>query len=218
MAAGQFVTVEGSDYTFIAEGLDLEHGLHKGVFLQRDYPGKARTEIIVAEAASLPTLNPERALTAEFFNGYNYLLDKSRRQDITLKFKHMVLQLENEEAQESYRRKAETTLALGMSDDPKDVAEYQWRITTPIATLLLALIAVPLSRSAPRESRFRSFFLALAIYIGLLSLTAVLRTGIEQETVSRIPGMWSAHAATAILLLLLVNAPQLARLRRRRAA
>lgn len=218
MAAGQFVTVEGSDYTFIADGLDLEQGLHKGVFLQRDYPDKARAEIIVAESASLPALNPERALTAEFFNGYNYLLDTSRRQDVTLKFKHMTLRLENDEAQESYRRKAETTLALGMSDDPKDAAEYQWRITTPLATLLLALIAVPLSRSAPRESRFRSFFLALAIYVGLLSLTAVLRTGIEQETVPRLPGMWSAHAATAVLLLLLVNAPHVTRLRRGRRA
>jgi hypothetical protein len=33
--------------------------------------------------------------------------------------------------------------ALALSGDPKDTAEYQWRLTTPLATLLLALIAAP---------------------------------------------------------------------------
>jgi len=209
MSSGEFVVMEGSDYTFIARDIDLEQGLHKGVFLQKDHVGKGRSEIIVAESAALPTLNPGQALTAEFFNGYNYLLDKKEKQDITLQFKHMIVRLPNEEAQASYRRKAETTLQLSKSDLPKDIAEYQWRITTPLATLLLALLAVPLGRSAPRESRFRSFFIALGIYIALLSLTSVMRTAIEQETVGRFPGLWSAYAAGGVLLLLLVNPPRL---------
>jgi lipopolysaccharide export system permease protein len=119
--------------------------------------------------------------------------------------------LANEEAREQYRRKAETTLNLSYSEEPKDIAEYQWRITTPLATLLLALVAVPLGRTAPRESRLRSFFMALAIYIGLLSLTAVMRTGIEQGTVPRFPGLWAAHAVVAVILVLLVNPLRLRR-------
>ncbi len=218
MAAGEFVNMEGSDYTFIAEGLDLERGLHKGIFMQRHYPGKGREEIIIAESAALPTLNPGQALTAEFHNGYNYLLDKRKRQDITLKFNRMEVSLANEEAREQYRRKAETTLNLSLSPEPKDIAEYQWRITTPLATLLLALVAVPLGRTAPRESRLRSFFIALGIYIGLLSLTAVMRTGIEQGTVPRFPGLWAAHAVVAVILVLLVNPPRLRRSRRARNA
>ena len=45
-----------------------------------------------------------------------------------------------------------------------------------LATILLALIAVPLARSAPRESRFRNFSLALVVYVALFSMTSVLRT------------------------------------------
>jgi lipopolysaccharide export system permease protein len=77
-----------------------------------------------------------------------------------------------------------------------------------VATLLLALLAVPLGRTAPRESRFRSFFLALAIYIGLLSLNAVMRTGIEQGNIPRFPGMWTISAAGVVLLTLLVSPPR----------
>jgi len=211
MATGEFVNMEGSDYIFIADDIDLEQGLHKGVFLQKDHRDGTRSEIIVAEAASLPVLNPNEPLKAEFFNGYNYLLDNRKRRDVTLRFKHMVVQLPNEEAEAQYRRKAERTETLAKSTRPKDIAEYQWRITTPLATVLLALMAVPLGRSAPRESRFRSFFIALGVYVGLFSLTSIMRTWIEQEKLGAVPGMWAGYAVFAVVLVLLVRPPRLRR-------
>ena len=211
MATGEFVNLDGSDYVFIAKDIDLERGLHKGVFLQKSHNNNERSEIIVAESASLPTLNPGHATQAEFYNGYNYLLDNRERQDMTLKFKELVVRLANEEAQERYRRKAETTVKLANSSEPKDIAEYQWRITTPLATILLALIAVPLARSAPRESRFRNFSFALLVYIALFSMVSILRTWIEQGKLGAIPGLWSAYVLQAMLLVILVTQPRLKR-------
>jgi len=211
MATGEFVNLDGSDYVFIAKDVDLERGLHKGVFLQKSHNNNERSEIIVAESASLPTLNPGHATQAEFYNGYNYLLDNRERQDMTLKFKELVVRLANEEAQERYRRKAETTVKLANSSEPKDIAEYQWRITTPLATILLALIAVPLARSAPRESRFRNFSFALLVYIALFSMVSILRTWIEQGKLGAIPGLWSAYVLQAMLLVILVTQPRLKR-------
>lgn len=208
MATGEFVNMDGSDYTFIAKGIDLEQGLHKGVFLHKNHPKLGRTEIIVAESASLPTLNPTHASQAEFYNGYNYILDNRGRQDVTLKFREMIVRTANEAAQERYRRKAETTTNLSLSTEPKDIAEYQWRITTPLATILLALIAVPLARSAPRESRFRNVFIALGVYIALFSMTSVLRTWIEQEKLGAMPGLWTAYVAEALILAFLVRGPR----------
>ena len=126
-------------------------------------------------------------------------------------FKELVVQLPNEEAQEKYRRKAETTLNLAQSDDPKDIAEYQWRITTPLATILLALIAVPLARSAPRESRFRNVSIALVAYIALFAMISVLRTFIEQGKLGAIPGLWTAYVLQAVLLVVLVTQPRMKR-------
>ena len=139
------------------------------------------------------------------------MLDNRGTQDITLEFKHMTVRLPNEAAQERYRRKAETTINLAMSQDPKDVAEYQWRITTPLATVLLALIAVPLARSAPRESRSRNFFIALGVYVALFSMTSVLRTWIEQEKLGALPGLWTAYVIEGLLLVVLVSQPWLRR-------
>ncbi len=211
MSADEFVMMDGSDYTFIAQDIDLERGLHEGVFLQKDYDAEARSEIIIAESAAMPALNPGQAAQATFYNGYNYLLDNSGRTDVTLKFKELVVQLPNEEAQEKYRRKAETTLNLSQSSNPKDVAEYQWRISTPLATILLALIAVPLARSAPRESRLRNVSIALLAYITLFSMVSVLRTFMEQGTLGAIPGLWTAYALQAGLLAVLMTFPRMKR-------
>jgi lipopolysaccharide export system permease protein len=211
MAAGEFFTMGSSDYTFIAKSLDIEKGLHHGVFLQKNHPRENRTEIIVAKTAAMPTLNPGQAMQANFYNGYNYILDDQKQQDITVKFKELVVRLSNEEAQEKYRRKAETTVNLSLSDEPKDIAEYQWRITTPLATVLLALIAVPLARSAPRESRFRNTSIAVVAYIGLFAFVSVLRTMIEQGKLGPMPGLWGAYFIQAIILIVLVTQPRLKR-------
>jgi lipopolysaccharide export system permease protein len=43
MAGGRFVTLESENFTtFIADGLDLNQGLHKGVFMQRNFQGERR--------------------------------------------------------------------------------------------------------------------------------------------------------------------------------
>jgi lipopolysaccharide export system permease protein len=211
ISANEFVNMDGSDYTFIASGVDIEKGLHKGVFLQKNYEGKARAEIIVAESAAMPTLNPNQASRATFYNGYNYMLDREKRQDLTVKFDELVVRLPNQEAQQKYRRKAETTATLSRSEDLRDIAEYQWRITTPLATILLALIAVPLARSAPRESRFRNFTIALLSYIALFALVSVLRTFIEQGRLAPMPGLWIAYVLQLAFLIVLVTQPRLKR-------
>lgn len=211
MSANEFVNMGGSDYTFIAGDIDLDKGLHRDVFLQRTYKKQGRSEIIVAQAAAMPTLNPGQATRATFYDGHNYLLDKRSSQDMTVKFREMVVHLPNEEAEQKYRRKAETTLNLSRSERPRDIAEYQWRISTPLATILLALIAVPLARSAPRESRFRNVSIAILSYIALFATVSILRTFIEQGRLAAIPGLWAAYAIQAAVLVVLVTQPRMKR-------
>ena len=105
-------------------------------------------------------------------------------------------------------------VAKGIQNSVKPWSRMSQRptsFTTPLATILLALIAVPLSRSAPRESRFRNFALALVVYVALFSMTSVLRTWIEQDKLGALPGLWSAYIIETLLLILLVTQPRLKR-------
>jgi lipopolysaccharide export system permease protein len=48
---------------------------------------------------------------------------------------------------------AKTTRELLRSSAPVDRAELQWRLSVPISVVVLAILAVPLTRSSPREGR-----------------------------------------------------------------
>ena len=64
-----------------------------------------------------------------------------------------------------YKVKSATTVTLMQSPVPVDRAEFQWRMSTPLSALLLALAAIPLSRSRPRQGRYAKMLLAIGIFI-----------------------------------------------------
>lgn len=86
-------------------------------------------------------------------------------------------------------------------------AEWQWRLSLPVFTLVLALLAVPLSQTNPRRGRFAKIipaFIPTIIYLGSL---VVLRGKIADGSFSPDIGMWSVHAlfTSAALVLMWWN-------------
>ena len=214
MATGEFVTIGSGDYVFIADDVDMDSGRHQRVFLQRQAEDGSRAELIYAESAELPTLNLDQGMTARFYNGVNYSLDNQAQRDVSMVFEKLTIRLPPSEARERYRRRAQSTASLSTSTDPKDIAEYQWRLTTPMATILLSLIAVPLARSRPREPRTRGFLTAMGAYLLLFSVSSITRTAIEEGRMGAIPGIWAAYAFFALFLMILLYPPRMPRWRR----
>lgn len=71
-------------------------------------------------------------------------------------------------------------------------AEYQWRLSTPVSTLLLALLAIPISRSRPRKGRYARMLLALVVYALYFSLLDISRSWVQQslaDTIWWVPGL-----------------------------
>ncbi len=97
-----------------------------------------------------------------------------------------------------YKVKSATTKNLWQSSDPTGQAEFQWRLSTPVSALLLALAAIPLSRSRPRQGRYAKMLLALVIYSVYFFLLDVSRSWVEQGSSAYIwwvPGLLSLVVA-----------------------
>ncbi len=102
----------------------------------------------------------------------------------------------------SYMVKAASTNKLRQSSDSIDRAEFQWRLSTPVSALLLALAAIPLSRSQPRKGRYARMLLALGIYAVYFNLLDVSRSWVEQGSSNYIwwvPGLLSLVVASLYL-------------------
>jgi lipopolysaccharide export system permease protein len=69
---------------------------------------------------------------------------------------------------------------------------YKVKSATPVSALLLALAAIPLSRSRPRQGRYAKMLMALGIYAIYFNLLDVSRSWVEQGSSSYIwwvPGL-----------------------------
>jgi len=81
-----------------------------------------------------------------------------------------------------YKSKSSPSRVILASGDNVDRAEWQWRLSTPVSTLLLALLAIPLSRGRPRQGPYARILVALAIYAVYFNVLDVNRTWVEQGT------------------------------------
>ena len=94
---------------------------------------------------------------------------------------------------------------LQNSDDPEHIAERQWRLGVPISTVLLALLAVPLARSRPREGRYGRIAVGLLVFIICFILLGAAKAWTEEGAVSPFPGIWWVHGIIVVLILLLLG-------------
>jgi len=99
-----------------------------------------------------------------------------------------------------YASTAASSLSLARSSQSQDIAELQWRFSTPISTLLLGLLGVPLSRAKPRQSRYSKIGTAILLYSGYYLLCTSARTWVQHGTVGAFPGIWWVPALLAVIV------------------
>lgn len=90
--------------------------------------------------------------------------------------------------------RAKPTPDLLRSGDVRDVAELHFRLAVPVATLILAILAVPLSRSQPRQGRYGKLATGLLVFIIYFNLLSAGKAWIESGTVTPAMGLWWVHS------------------------
>jgi lipopolysaccharide export system permease protein len=109
------------------------------------------------------------------------------------------------------------TRALLGSDDAAQNAEFHWRIAFPIMALVLAGIAIPLSRLRPRQGRYARVGYAVLIFFIYINLALAGRLWLARGIVPAWLGLWWVHAAVIVLAAVILLVPKYrARLRYRR--
>ena len=87
------------------------------------------------------------------------------------------------------------------SRDPEHIAEFQWRLGVPLSTIILAILAVPLSRSQPRAGRYGRLAIGLLVFIIYLNMMSAAKAWVEQSAISPVLGIWWVHAAVLLFAL-----------------
>lgn len=210
LESGSFYDSAERERTIFVEDVDKANGRLNRVFIRGERSGVIHVIYAQSGVQEFDVLTGRRELMLSdvrvYFIGPRGAVDKGLG-----KFKLLKLRLgDTELLSVGYKRKAAATIELAYSQMPRDIAEFQWRLSTPVSTILLGILAVILSRAAPRSSRYTKTIGALFIYIVYYNLTAVAKTWVETEAVGKYPGIWWVQAALLFIIACLVLAPKLA--------
>ena len=80
-------------------------------------------------------------------------------------------------------------------------AELEWRLSMPIAVIILVLLAVPLSRVKPKQGKFFQLVPAILLYVFYANLIGVTRQWIRKGELSPGVGMWWVHGLFLLLAI-----------------
>lgn len=94
---------------------------------------------------------------------------------------------------------------LLQSDGLEYIAEMHWRIGIPLATVILAFLAVPLSRTQPRAGRYGRIAIGLLVFIIYLNMLSAARAWIEQGVTPASLGLWWVHGIMLLFAALLLG-------------
>ncbi len=86
----------------------------------------------------------------------------------------------------------------------EDWAELHWRLASPISLMILALLAVPLSRSGSRASRYDRLGYAILVYLIYSNLLGVAYSMVAKEKIAPWLGFWWVHVPLAALAFVLM--------------
>lgn len=102
---------------------------------------------------------------------------------------------------------AASSLQLAASNTAEDVAELQWRLSTPLSTLLLGLLGIPVSRAKSRQSKYTRLGIAILIYFVYDLLFTSARTWVQRGVIAEFPGIWWVPALLSLFLLVALYGP-----------
>ena len=203
VAEGRFRELRDGKLVFYVESLSDDGRSMENVFVETQSQAGVRN-VLAAERGFyfIDESAGDRYLVLQ--DGHRYEGQPGDPQFKVIQFKEHGLLVEERAVVSSARKViAYPTPALLSGVGRHETAELQWRIAMPLATLLLAALAVPLSRTTPRQGRFAKLFVAILVYVVYMNLLVVSRSWLEQGTVSPYIGMWWVHALLLLLVVVL---------------
>lgn len=205
MQPDRFYTFGGT-VVLSAAAIDRTADQMQDVFIETAVPDEVR--VIRAATGRIHGTEGNRRQYVELQNGVSYSISESTRADRATRFAELVYYAPSQAAIDvENKRRALPTAALVDATEPKERAEFQWRVCLPLIALLMAMIAIEIARALPGSSPYPRFLAGIAVYTVVFNLAAVGRTWVENGRVGPIPGMLWVPVFTALLYVVVRQLP-----------
>ncbi len=202
---GRFTQVGSGEAVVYGERVTGE-GVMENVFLQRQLDDESIEVVVAKRGEQIDSDDPDiRFLVLHEGRRYEGIPGTSRFRVVEFVEHGIPYRLPRLGPPEPTPR-AMSLVDLVRAGGLEHIAEIQFRIGVPLATILLAILAVPLSRTQPRTGRYGRLAIGLLVFIIYLNMLSAARAWIEQGTISPLLGLWWVHGVVLALGLWLLAA------------
>lgn len=190
---GRFHAFQKDKLVFYVSDINSDRTKLNRIFIAEQPKGNAAAgedwSLITAKAGSIMTDHKQGSTYIKLYEGRRYNGTPGETDYSILQFKAYQRLIEaNSTPQGLFYHRTMPTRMLLDNLTPGNWAELQWRLSIPLSALLLALLAVPLSRVSPRSGRFGRLFSALIICIIYYNLLTVSKRWVANGSIS--PPNW----------------------------
>lgn len=200
---GQFNRASNAGGVLFLEA-ENENDQHKinNVFFQQHREKISHVDL--AESTS-SFYNDEGRRYMMMHGGTHYVGNAGEANFKIIKYRDYGLHIDRKQVKARHSVKSKSSAELWSSTRPEDQAELQWRFTIPLATIIVAFMALPLSHTNPRSGRYSKLVVSLIVYLLYSNLLGVGKTWIVQEKVPLWIGTWWVHVIAIIITLFLLK-------------
>lgn len=191
---GHFISMGGQGVVY-SEEADEQGQLYR-VFAHRRVDG--RMQVIVTDRMALQETSDPLVRMVTFYDGVLYEGWPGEAQIRIVRFaEHGVPAILPETVSAAMNMDASPSGELWSQGDPESLLELQRRLSAPLVLLILAVMALPLSRRLPRQSRFASLPWALLVYVIYTNLVTAALSWAQQGITPLWLGVWWVHLLLA---------------------
>lgn len=203
---GRFQAIgQGRIMTYVEQVSDDNKRLEKVFVAQQD--GQANSTIVIAETGEQAYKPDYGQRYLVLHNGYRYEGRPGTSEFKITRFSEWGRYLPPTTSVAEFESEADakTTAQLLAADDIESKATLQWRISMPLMVLIATLLAVPLSKTNPRQGRYLKMLPAILIYVFYLSFLINARGAIAEGDLPVSLGVWVVHIPFLVIALLMLN-------------
>lgn len=208
MEAGRFVELPGKGGVIFVSGMSPDGTRFERMFVEseREDGSEQRIDVITAARGELYHDTDGQGRFLSLRDGFrvegrlghdDFRLLRFARNDIALP------DSEGDSSADSVKRAAPTAVLLE-GGEPIQRAELHWRLAAPLSALVLSLLALPLSRVAPREGRYAKLLIAVLCYLIYVNCLGLGRVWISQGKLDPRFGFWWVHVPAVLIALFLL--------------
>lgn len=206
---GQFQTIEDNDHlVFYVEDV-MPNGELQNIFIAQqpisDQPDADKSVVVLtAKTASVKQQDDPNEFYLLLRDGYRYVGVPGTANYTVTAFAEYGRQLKYPVGAIASNDNNRNSAEIIHSSKPADIAELQWRLSMPIAVMLLSLIALPLSKVQPRQGRYAKFLPAVLVYMLYYNLLTITKRYIANGSLASFPGLWLVHLVFLIGAIALI--------------